>query len=191
MQVEIQYVREMNVHTPCAYVTVKEQGLTPTKTRWVFTNKGDTERLCIRAGLVSQEMKKTTKMDLTGTSVTFAATPPVEGFRFLLSKAMTGEKKKSAQEEMVIGFFDISRAHFQLPVRRKVAIRVPHGDSSCPSGVAMLNRAKYGTKDAAQCFDLYCERTVKQLGYQTCSQRLQCVQTRRRLSGACNTDSDC
>ena len=128
--------------------------VTPFKTRWVFTNKGDTERLFIRARLVSQEMKKTTKMDLTGTSVTFAATPPVEGFRFLLSKAMTGEKKKSAQEEMVIGFFDISRAHFQLPVRRKVAIRVPHGDSSCPSGVAMLNRAKYGTKDAAQCFDL-------------------------------------
>ena len=97
--------------------------------------------------------------------MTFAATPLVEGFRFLLSRAMTGEKKKNAQEEMVIGLFDISRAHFHSPVRRKVAIRVPHGDLSCPSGVAMLNRAMCGTKDAAQCFDLYCDRTMEQLDY--------------------------
>ena len=33
-------------------------------------------------------------MDLTDTSMTFAATPPVELFRFLLSMAMTGEKKE-------------------------------------------------------------------------------------------------
>ena len=66
---------------------------------------------------------------------------------------------------MVMGFFDISRAHFLSPVRRKVAIRVPHGGASCPSGVAMLDRAVYGTKDAAQCFDLYCERTMEQLNY--------------------------
>ena len=50
-------------------------------------------------------------MDLTDISITSAATPPVEGLRFLLSSAMTGEKK-SAQEEMVSGFFDISDAHF-------------------------------------------------------------------------------
>ena len=29
----------------------------------------------------------------------------------------------------------------------------------------MLNRAMYGTKDAAQCFDSYCERTVEKLDY--------------------------
>ena len=109
--------------------------------------------------LVAQETKKTTKLDLTDTSMTCAATPPVEGFRFLLSRAMTGERRK----EMVIGFFDISRAHFHSPVGRRVEIRVPNGDPPCPSGVAMLNRAMYGTKDAAQCFPLYCERTMEQL----------------------------
>ena len=88
--------------------------------------------------------------------MTFAATPPVEGFRFLLSRAMTGEKKWNPQDELVIAFFDISRAHFHSPVRRKVAIRM-QGDPSCPSGIAMLNRAMHGTKDAAQCFDLYRE----------------------------------
>ena len=103
-------------------------------------------------------------MDLTDTSMTFAATPPVEGFRVLLSKAMTGGKKRNPQDELVIAFFDISRAPFHSPVRRKVAMRMQF-EPSCPSGIAMLNRAMYGTKDAAQCFDSYCERTMENLDY--------------------------
>ena len=35
--------------------TLKEQGLTPIGTRWIFTNKGDTEHFLIRARLVAQE----------------------------------------------------------------------------------------------------------------------------------------
>ena len=90
--------------------------------------------------------------------MTFAATPPFEGFRFLLSRAMTGENKRNPQDELVIAFCDISKEQFHSPARRKVTIRM-RGDPSCPSGIAMLNRAMYGTKDAAQCFDLYCGRT--------------------------------
>ena len=133
MQLEIKYMREMDVYTLCTQETLKEQGLTPIGTRWIFTNKVDTEHPLIRARPVAKETKKTTRMDLTDTSMAFAVTPLVEGFRFLLSRAMTGEKKQSAQTELVMGFFDISRAHFHSPVRKKVAIRVPHGDASCPS----------------------------------------------------------
>ena len=164
MQLEIEKMKEMDVYTSCEHEAVKEQGLTPIGTRWVFTNRGDTEHPFIRARRVTQETTKTTRMDLTDTSMTFAATPPVEGFRFLLSMAMTGEQEKNSQDELVIAFFEISRAHFHSPVRRKVAIRM-QGDSSCPSGIAMLNRAMYGTKDAAQCFDLYCERTMEKLDH--------------------------
>ena len=79
-----------------------------------------TEIQNIRARLVAQETKRTTNMDLTDTSMTFA----VEGFRFLLSRAMTGEKKRDPQDELVIAFCGISRAQYHSPVRRKVAIRV-------------------------------------------------------------------
>ena len=164
MQLEIKYMKEMNVYTLCEHGAVKEQGLTPNGTRWVFTNKGDTEHHFIRTRLVASETKRTTKMDLTDTFMAFAATPLVEGFRFLLSRAMTGEKKRNVQNELVIVFFDFSRAHFHSPVRRNVAIRM-QGDPSCPSGFAMLNRAMYGTKDSAQCFDLYCERTMEKVDY--------------------------
>ena len=104
----------MNVYTLCEHGAVREQGLTRIGTRWVFTNKGDTEHNFIRARFVAQETKRTTSMDLTDTSVTLAATPLVEGFRFLLSRAMTGEKKRDPQDELVIAFFDISRAHFSF-----------------------------------------------------------------------------
>ena len=80
MQLEIKYMKEMNVYTPCEHEAVKEQGLTSIVTHCVFTNKGDTEHPFIRARLVAQETKKTTKIDLTDTSMTFAAIPSVEGF---------------------------------------------------------------------------------------------------------------
>ena len=67
--------------------------------------------------------------------MTFAATLPVEGFRFLLSRAMTGEKTRNLQAELVMAFFDILRGYFHSPVRRKVATRM-QGDPSCPSGIA-------------------------------------------------------
>ena len=110
MQLEIKYMKEMNVYTPCEHRGVKEQGLTPIGKRWVFTNKDDTEDPFIRARLVAQETKRTTKMDLTDTSMTFAATPAVEGFRILLSRAMTGEKKRNPQDQLVIAFFDILKS---------------------------------------------------------------------------------
>ena len=65
MQLEVEHMKEMNVYTPCEHEAVKEQGLTPIGTRWVFTNKGDTEHPFIRARLVAQETKRTTNMDLT------------------------------------------------------------------------------------------------------------------------------
>ena len=39
MQLEIKFMKEMNVYTPCEHGAVKEQGRTPIGTRWVFTNK--------------------------------------------------------------------------------------------------------------------------------------------------------
>ena len=64
-------MKEMNVYTPCEHEAVKEQGLTLVGTRWVSTNKSDTKHPFIRARMVAQETKKTTKMDLTDTSMTF------------------------------------------------------------------------------------------------------------------------
>ena len=40
--------------------------------------------------------------------------------------------------------------------RRKIVVRTPPEDTGCPSGFALLDKSMYGTKDAAQCFDVTC-----------------------------------
>ena len=141
MQLVIKYMKEMIVYTPCEHEAVKERGLTPIGTRWVFTNTGDTEHPFIRARLVVQETKKTTKMGLTDTSMTSAATPPVEGFRFLLSRAMTGEKKgthrtswsldSSTSRERTFIRWSAERWRFECMVIRHAHQELPRSTAQC------------------------------------------------------------
>ena len=65
MQLEIKYMKEMNVYTPAS--TKPPIG---------------TEHLFIRARQVAQETKSTTKMDLTDTPMTFAASHLLKDFDF-------------------------------------------------------------------------------------------------------------
>ena len=155
-------MKEMNVYTPCEHGAVKEQR---THTDWDALGLYEQVRYRTsfhpgQTGCSGDEENDEDGFD--GHVGDICCDPPVEGFRFLLEGDDGREKKRNPQDELVIAFFDISSAHFHSPVRRKVAIRV-QGDPSCPSGIAMFNRAMYGTKDAAQSFDLYCEPAMDQL----------------------------
>ena len=124
-----------------------KSGLKVIGTRWVYTNKGDAADPLIRARLVAQETKRP-----EDASSTFAATPPLERLKVKLSRCMSGKRRTSA-EEKVLGFYDISRAHFHRPARCTIVIKVPREDDECTSGHAVLGKATHGTKDAAQCFE--------------------------------------
>eukprot|EP00972_Heterocapsa_arctica_P078098 11519314-Heterocapsa_arctica.AAC.1 len=50
-------------------------------------------------------------------AATFAATPPLEGVRMLLSMAISGQTGVPERQQRVLGSYDISRAHFHSPVR--------------------------------------------------------------------------
>ena len=113
-----------------------------------------------------QETKRNSDLTADDVSSTFAATPPLEGLRFMLSKCMTGLRAK-AVETAVLGFYDISRAHFHSAAWRKIVKRTPPEDTGCPSGFALLDKSMYGTKDAAQCFDVACENAMTKMGYTT------------------------
>ena len=95
MQLEIKYVKEMNVYTPCEHGAVREQGLTPIGTRCVFTNKDDTEHPFIhpcKIGGCSGDAEND-EYGFDGHFYDTCCDPPVEGFRCLLSRAITGEKR--------------------------------------------------------------------------------------------------
>ena len=130
-------------------------------TRWVDVNKGDKEHVVIRSRAVAQEPRRVSTLAADDVANTFAATPPLEGFRSLISRMMS----QSGNAEQVLGFYDISRARFHSPVRRMISIQPPREDTEIRTGCARLRKAMCGTRDAAQCFDAFCEATMKQLGF--------------------------
>ena len=164
VQEELDFMRQLKVYLEVPADFAAQNCLRPIGTRWIYTNMADAKNPQIRARLVAQETKRNSDLTADDASSTFAATPPLEGLRFMLSKCMTGPRAK-VSETAVLGFYDISRAHFHSAARRKTVIRTPLEDTGYPSGFALLDESMYGTKDAAQCFDVACENAIAQMGY--------------------------
>ena len=81
----------------------------------------------------------------------FAATPPLEALRALVSRAATvGEM---AMGEQVVMINDVARAFFEAPITRMVCIELPKEDMTeediREDRVGVLNMSLYGTRDAA------------------------------------------
>lgn len=91
----------------------------------------------------------------------FAATPPLQGLRLLLSWAATMEGRgagssavaptKSQRKAIMIA--DISRAFFEAPARRDVCAELPEealaGGETTADTVGKLEASLYGTRDAS------------------------------------------
>ena len=77
-------------------------------TRWVSCNKGDELHPEIRCRLVAQEIKTP-----NATSKFYAATPPVETLRLILSHA-------AESEQYQVSLVDVSRAYFNVEAEREV-----------------------------------------------------------------------
>ena len=75
---------------------IKETGKPPIKVGWIDINKGDTLNREYRSRLVANEINKDNRDDL------FAATPPLEALKLLISMAMTeGLDMKREKRNMV------------------------------------------------------------------------------------------
>lgn len=121
-------------------------------TRWVCCNKGDAERPEIRCRLVAQEV------NMYKTDDFFAATPPVETLRIILSMAAEDPK-------LQVTLVDISRAYFNAYIRRKVYVELPPEAKKGQDVVGELVKCMYGTRDAAQGWEAaYC-RALEDLGF--------------------------
>ena len=145
---ELMFTRKQQVYHEVPVSYLEKSGLKAIRTQWVHTNKGDAANPFIRARLVAQETKRVSELTPEDASSTFAATPPLESLKVMLSRCMTG-KRRTPAEEKIVGFYDISRAHFHSPARRTIVIKVPRDDDECTSGYAVLDKAMYGTKGAS------------------------------------------
>ena len=95
---------------------------------------------------MAKELKTDKREDL------FAATPPLEALKFLISMAMTegiGFQKGREEQGMNFEFIDIKRAYLQAPARRVLYVQLLDEDAEAGK-CARLNKAMYGTRHAAQ-----------------------------------------
>ena len=122
-------------------------------TRWVMVNKGDTTNVEIRARLVAREIKGSASSE----PMLFAATPPLDAFRIMISMAAWSPKK-------VLDFVDVRKAHLYGLAKRQLVIRLP---KEVGGGLALLVRSLYGTRDAAACWEECVAERLSELGFRS------------------------
>ena len=98
----------------------------------------------------------------------FAATPPLEALRIILSEAATIDER-SQKEDKVIMINDVARAFFEAPVKRDVCVELPEEALSEKEKemdlVGKLEMSLYGTRDAAANFQEEIAKFMSQIGY--------------------------
>ena len=88
----------------------------------------------------------------------FAATPPIESLRFILSLA-------AEKFERQVSLVDISRAYFNALIGREVFVELPSEAGLARDVVGRLVKCMYGTRDAAQGWENTYRRALKTLGF--------------------------
>ena len=113
--------------------------------RWVICNKNDQSDPDVRARLVAQEISSHADTSF------FAATPPLEAKRMLLSQFSTERRRRG--HNLKLSFIDVQKAYFYGTPSRKIFIRPPV-ELGLPKHVVMeLHRCMYGTRDAGSIWE--------------------------------------
>ena len=143
-------------------------------TRWLDVDKGDARAPNLRSRLVAQEYND--GQEYTGL---FAATPPLEALRLLVSEAAT-VRSRQPQEDNYILIADVSRAFFEAPAVRTVCVELPdeafEDGRKVPGKVGLLQLSLYGTRDAAANFQkevgtFMKDQSFEQSQYNPCTYR--------------------
>ena len=146
-QEEISWVRSINLYDKVPRAEAESRGIRPLPIRWVDVNKGDRANYNVRSRLVGKELKAKTKHALLAHEL-FSAMPPWEMVKSLLSLLVSDGV---SSESLVLGVFDISRAHFMAPATRELYVEIPDEDRGPGEEnlIGRLNRSMYGFRDAS------------------------------------------
>ena len=114
---EIDYIHKMNLYTKVPTTQCHQKtGKSPISVRWIDINKRDSERPNYNSRLVAREINTYKRDDL------FAATPPLEAMKLLLSMVTSGNKGE------VVMISDASRAFFHARATRDLYVQIPEED---------------------------------------------------------------
>ena len=139
-------------------------GKEPIGCRWLDVNKGDSGEPEYRSRLVAQEIKRDDRDGL------FAATPPLEAKKALFNTVMTnfakGRKWVNKNDKLTSLFVDVKRAYFYADACRPMFVKLPAEDAA-PGMVGRLNKAMYGTRDAASNWEKKYGEHLERVGFIT------------------------
>ena len=107
-KIEMDYFKAMKVYTK----TKRLPGMKVISVKWIDTNKGDSVNPDYRARLVGREIKKDKRTDL------FAATPPLESLRFIVSVCASNQGNRRSEDNYIIMSNDVKRAYFYAKAQR-------------------------------------------------------------------------
>eukprot|EP00973_Karenia_brevis_P072169 10025940-Karenia_brevis.AAC.1 len=156
---EMKYIKEMKLYdvvpmAECLRKTCRK----PIQGRWLDVNKGDLQNPLYRSRYVAKEFRKGVMPEL------FAATPPLEGLRILLSLLATNPGK----EQLRFMTMDVSRAFFHAPATRELYVELPEEEGlDKNTWCAKLNYSLYGTRDAPLNWALTYGNHLRSLGFRS------------------------
>ena len=126
-------------------------------TRWVLSNKGDASEPDVRARLVAQEIS------LHHDESFYAATPPLEAKRLLLSQFASERTRDGAP--LKLSFIDVRKAYFNGRPSRRLFVRLPAEMGLPKDTVARLDRCMYGTRDAGAIWETCYTEALLRMGF--------------------------
>jgi len=159
-KVEIGYVHVKKVWTKIPRRVAVANGWKIIKTRWIDINKGDSKNPNYRSRFVGKEFNNGAEDNL------FAATPPLEALRLLVSELAT-EHEDEKENDNVMMVNDVARAFFEAWTERDICIELPDEDREEGEGdmVGKLQKSLYGTRDAAANFQKQVTKVMRKLGF--------------------------
>jgi len=137
---ELQFFHEKGVWRVVPIAKAWQQtGKAPISVRWVDVNKGDEENFEIRSRLVARQINR------NKTDEFFAATPPLEAKRMLISEAATNPKRGKQEKKLL--FIDIRRAYFNAKASKETYVMLPQ-EAEQEGMCGELEQCMYGTREA-------------------------------------------
>ena len=114
----------------------------------------------IRCRLVAKKVKNRNNTEESANF--FASTPPLEAVKFLISEAMTKRVSRNNRP-----FIDVKKAHLCSDVLRELYVEPPPEANEPPDIVWRLQRAMYGTRDAAAAWEREWTKTLNSVGFES------------------------
>lgn len=142
----------------------KEKGWGNIKPSWIDIDKGDGDKPNYRSWMVGKEFND---REVDGL---FAATPPLESLRLILSCAATVGGGLLPTVGILIA--DVSRDFFEAPAKRDLCVELPQealqGDETPQSTVGNLLASLYGARNVSANWQEDVAQRMREWGFKVC-----------------------